>query len=319
MDSKNTALMITQSAVDQLISPSSSSPGATITPSSSRMGSVVVISVEGALVPKDGMGLMSYEAISGAVMGAVADPTVSGIVMDFDSPGGTVAGAFDCADNIMMAARQKPVIAYVSDYATSAAYLLASQCTKIVANQTATVGSIGVISVHTDLSAMFEGAGINHSILTAGNRKADGSPLAPLGDEARTDINQLLESSRDMFIESVARGRAAAGFDQSMIAKIARASEASTMSAQDGKTMFFVDQIGTLSVALARAGGGDIPATAGAGKPASDISPVASAKMFAAHSRGERVNYKKTDVTHDSGPVASARKFAEARRNSKKF
>src|SRR5262245_4645626 len=77
---------------------------------------IAVISVIGTLVSRSSYldaasGLQSYGDISDAVAGAMDDPTVRGIILDVDSPGGEVGGLFDLVAQLRTdrRARIKPV------------------------------------------------------------------------------------------------------------------------------------------------------------------------------------------------------------------
>ena len=108
---------------------------------------VAVIPIHGPIVPRATLmanvsGATSSECIQGALMFALNDNSVKSIVLDIDSPGGSVLGGFECADAIHAAAQVKPVVAQVNGICASLAYLFASQATKIVATRGSQVGSI---------------------------------------------------------------------------------------------------------------------------------------------------------------------------------
>jgi ClpP class serine protease len=69
------------------------------------------------------------------------------------------------------------------------------------------VGSIGVLGVHDDLSGAMEKAGIKKTIISAGKFKADGNPFAPLGDDVRGRIQASVDAAYDSFVRDVARNR----------------------------------------------------------------------------------------------------------------
>lgn len=78
------------------------------------------------------------------------DDRVKAVLVRIDSPGGTVAGAFDLARDVAALSAAKPVHAYIEDLGASAAYLQAAQMTAISANANAEVGSIGTVGVVYD-------------------------------------------------------------------------------------------------------------------------------------------------------------------------
>jgi len=94
-------------------------------------GGVAVIDVFGILANRGGFDanssyILGYDRIGQALAAALADASVKSILLQMDSPGGEVAGAFELADQIKQAHEAKPVNAVISSMATSAGYLLAS-------------------------------------------------------------------------------------------------------------------------------------------------------------------------------------------------
>ncbi|NLC71278.1 MAG: S49 family peptidase, partial [Desulfuromonadaceae bacterium] len=152
-------------------------------------------------------GPMTYADIRKAFDLALADDGVHGIVLDIDSPGGEVSGAFDLADHIFRSRDIKPVTAIVNESAYSAAYLLASSAGKIVIPRTGGAGSIGVIATHADFSRAEDKAGVTVTHVYAGARKADFSPHAPLGQEAAAVLLDKVRDTYALFVETVARNR----------------------------------------------------------------------------------------------------------------
>src|SRR5690349_6563448 len=98
------------------------------------------------------LGGASVEGISAQLRAAVADPEVRAIVLDIDSPGGSVAGITELADEIRAARKTKRVYALANTTAASAAYWLGSQAAAFYATPSAQVGSIGIVGVHLDFS-----------------------------------------------------------------------------------------------------------------------------------------------------------------------
>ena len=173
---------------------------------------IAVIEIAGTLVHRgawigQSSGLTSYEGIAAQLQAALADPGVRGIALDIDSFGGEVAGAFDLADRIRAARSLKPVQAFVADHALSAGYALASQADRIILPRTGSVGSIGVLAIHSDMSCALDQKGVSVTLLHAGARKIDANPYQPLPEAVRARIAGELEDLRQLFAETVAEGR----------------------------------------------------------------------------------------------------------------
>ncbi|WP_296643925.1 S49 family peptidase [Roseinatronobacter sp.] len=173
---------------------------------------IAVIEIAGTLVHRgawigQSSGLTSYEGIAAQLQAALADPGVRGIALDIDSFGGEVAGAFDLADRIRAARAQKPVHAFVAEHALSAGYVLASQADRIILPRTGAVGSIGVVTLHTDMSGALDQKGIAVTLIHAGAHKVDANPYQPLPQAVHNQMQRELEVVRFLFAETVAVGR----------------------------------------------------------------------------------------------------------------
>lgn len=142
------------------------------------------------------------------IRAAVADSEVSAVVLAIDSPGGTVAGTADLAQEVINAKKKKPVVAFVSDLGASAAYWVASQADAVYANNaTALIGSIGTLAVVYDLSGKAEMDGIKTLVFGTGPLKGAGAPGAPVSDEQQAYFRAMVEDSQKSFDRAVRLGR----------------------------------------------------------------------------------------------------------------
>lgn len=173
---------------------------------------VAVIPVHGVLVPRAANleaceTMSSYEGLRRDIRQAINDPLVEHIVLDIDSPGGSVAGAFELASDIRAMAQIKPITGLVNFMAYSGGYLLAAACTEIVVSRTSGVGSIGVIASHMDRSAMAEKMGVKVTTVFAGAHKNDLSPHEPISDQSLRVLTSLVNDGYEMFVSAVAEYR----------------------------------------------------------------------------------------------------------------
>lgn len=187
-------------------------PGAQARKPYMMIDGIAVIGVSGVLVHSESwfseyVGEMGYDRIGRAFSAAMRDPDAKGIALEVMSPGGDVDGCFELSDQVYEARGEKPICAICDPYAYSAAYALASACDMITCPTTGGVGSIGVIAIHMEMSEMLKNAGIGVSMMTFGERKADGQPFEPLSAEARSRIQADVDSLGEMFVERVARNR----------------------------------------------------------------------------------------------------------------
>lgn len=138
---------------------------------------------------------------------AMADDTVGRIILDVDSPGGSVYGIAELSRKIYRARGKKPIIAVANSLIASAAYWVASAADEIHITPGGEVGSVGVIAVHVDRSKANEAEGYTVSYITAGKYKAEGNSDEPLSKDARDFIQSRVDDYYAMFVGDLARNR----------------------------------------------------------------------------------------------------------------
>ncbi len=219
----------------------------------SRRGAVAVIPLRGMIAHRmnavdESSGGMSVERFGKMYRAALADPSVGAIVLDVDSPGGTVEGIREMASELLQSRGQKRVVAVANSLMASAAYWLAAAAAdEIVAIPSARVGSIGVFAVHTDLSAALEKEGIDVTIISAGKYKTEGNQFEPLTDEAKAQIQARIDEAYGAFVSQVAKGRG------TNVSKVRGGyGEGRALMAKDALDAGLIDGIATLDQTLAK-------------------------------------------------------------------
>lgn len=215
---------------------------ATYRPYSVKNG-ILTIAVKGALLNdfpwQFGNYATGYRYIAEAMKRGVDDSEVKGIALYIDSPGGVVAGNFDLVDSIHEARGSKPIWAFAANYACSAAYSIASAADTITATRSSSVGSIGVLMTHVDVSSSLEQQGVKITYVFAGKHKVDGNSTEPLPDDVRKRYQARTEKLYSEFVGIVARNRA-------MDEQAVRDTEALVYDAQEALGVGLVDQIGPI-------------------------------------------------------------------------
>ncbi len=209
---------------------------------------IAVIPIQGTLVQKLGSlrpysGMTGYDGIRQSFLTALYDPEVTGIFLDIDSPGGEVAGCFDLVDEIYGSRGEKPIWAVLSESAYSAAYALASAADRIVVPRTGGVGSVGVIVIHVDWSQKIKSDGLQVTIITYGDRKAESNPYQPLSDVAAAAIQSDVDEIGRLFVSTVARNR---GISE----KIIRDTQAACFLGAAGVELGLADEVMTPDAAF---------------------------------------------------------------------
>lgn len=151
--------------------------------------------------------LTTYSQLGAGLQALLADSSVREIVLYCNSPGGSVAGCMELADDIYAGRDSKPITAIVDSNAFSAAYALASAASQIIVTPSGGVGSIGVIAIHMNMAKMLADWGLELTPVYAGARKVDFAPWAPLSDDARAVLEAEIARDYTRFVNTVARNR----------------------------------------------------------------------------------------------------------------
>lgn len=223
-----------------------------------REGNVAVIPLRGVISNRmnlmgnvSGGGGTSSEQFAQQLQQARDDDSIKAVVLDVDTPGGAVSGTDEAAEVVGSFKGIKPIIAQVNASAASAGYWMIAEADEIVVTPSGQVGSIGVYTVHDDISAALEKMGVRKTIIGAGPFKTETNPFAPLNDEARAYVQESVDSFYGMFVDRVAKGRGVAsaavrdGFGQGRMVGAAKAIE-----------LGMADRVSTMQDTLRRLGVG---------------------------------------------------------------
>lgn len=178
-----------------------------------NIGGVAVIPVSGVIGKKMNMmtqisGGASTQLIERDIKAALSDDSVNSILLHIESPGGTVDGTQTLADVVAMAKDIKPTVAFADGLMASAAYWIGSAASEIVASSvTAQIGSIGVVTSHTDISKAEEQAGYKVTEISAGKYKRMTSQHAPLSKEGKALLQDQVDQLYTIFVDAIAANR----------------------------------------------------------------------------------------------------------------
>jgi len=249
-----------------------------------QRGAVAIIPMHGLITQRAsvwstllGTANTSTVGFTDAFRHALADESIASIVIDIDSPGGSVYGVAELANEIYQARSQKPIYAVANSMAASAAYWIGSAASEFIVTPGGEAGSIGVYTEHQDFSKAVEKAGIRFTFISAGKYKVEGNPYEPLGGEAKNFMQTSVNNYYGMFTRAVAKHRGCtvtnvrSGFGQGR-----------TLGAKDAVKEGLADRIATLDdvIKLAKGGGSTR-------RPASAQSSIRQAMVAAAHRRRE--------------------------------
>ena len=207
------------------------------------IGGVAVIGVIGVLAHRGGFDanssyILGYDRVGLSFQAAMNDPAAKSILLEIDSPGGEVAGAFELAAMIHEGSKAKPVNAVISSTAASAGYLIASAASEIAISDTGIAGSIGVFLRHVDISEAAKNEGLKVTYVFAGGHKVDGNPYQPLPDAVKKDLQAQIDKTYGLFVNTVADYRG-------LTPAVVKGQEARIYTGSDAITAGLADRIAT--------------------------------------------------------------------------
>ena len=157
-----------------------------------------------------------FGTIGGSVRSAVYERVFAGIrsdrrframVVDIDSPGGSVAASDYLYRSVARVAEEKPVVAIIRGVGASGSYLIGCAAQRIIAIPGSLVGSIGVISITPVLEELLKRLGISVSVSKSGDFKDMGAFWRSATDEERRKMQSIINESHDEFVSIVAQER----------------------------------------------------------------------------------------------------------------
>jgi protease-4 len=182
---------------------------------------ILIVAVVGAALTLTGKG----SAISGSAYGAIARITIEGlirankervaaldqlaksdakaVIVHINSPGGTVAGSEQLYDSLVRLRSKKPMVIVVDGLAASGGYIAAMASDRIIAQQSALVGSIGVIFQYPNIGELLKTLGVHVEEIKSSPLKAAPSGYEPTSPEARAAIESVVMDTYAWFRDLV--------------------------------------------------------------------------------------------------------------------
>lgn len=209
-------------------------------------GKVVVLPMVGTMTQRANMmtehsGMLSTDTVGKMIESLSNDPSIKSIILDIDSPGGSMFGLEELTAKIRQAGKQKRIVAVANSLMASAAYYTGSAASKVFAAPGSLVGSIGVISTHIDSSKQLEADGVKYTFVTAGKYKALGNSTEPMSEDTLAYMQGLVDQGYDQFLSAVATNR------RTSKAKVRESyGQGKVLTANDALSVGMVDGIRTL-------------------------------------------------------------------------
>jgi protease IV len=220
---------------------------------------VTLVRAVGAIAMDGGGGLFGERAgITERTLGRTLrklteDASTKAVVLRIDSPGGSALASDLLWQKLMELRKKKPLVVSIGEMAASGGYYMASTGTRIVAEPTSIVGSIGVVGGKLSFGKTLERVGVHvETFVPAGGASAQAraayeSPFTAWDDATRERVRAEMTAVYDLFVKRVAEGR---GLSLEVIAPMA---EGRIFAGEAAKEGHLVDEWGGLDRALALA------------------------------------------------------------------
>jgi len=220
--------------------------------SASKKDSVAVIPIFGAIYQTDSskMWERGSQQIAKRIKAAAAKKEVKAILLDINSPGGSVGAVQEIYSAIMRAKAEtkKPFVARFGDVSASGGYYVAAACDTIIAAPGTITGSIGVILSATSFAGLMNKVGMRSEVIKSGKFKDIGSPTRDMTPEERKLLQGLIDDSYDQFVTAVSEGRKMPAEEVKLLA------DGRIYTGRQALKVKLVDKLGDLQDALDAAG-----------------------------------------------------------------
>ena len=217
------------------------------------VGGLAILNISGDMMNRANwltryLGIATYQDIRSQVTKLAQDERVKGMMLNLDSSGGMAEGCFALCrfiravnDNI------KPVVSFTDSKAHSAAYALMVSGSKKLMSEDASVGSVGVIAVHAEMTKMYEEIGIKHTVFRSAPYKALGQSVEKLSEEAKAEFEKEIKQLHDSFVGHIA---GMTGLDKAFVSESIATGK--TFTAKESKKLQMVDNVMTLEEAAGK-------------------------------------------------------------------
>jgi protease-4 len=178
---------------------------------------------------------------------AAKDKNVKAVLLNINSPGGSVTSAEEITEEIQRFKKdsKKPIVATMGNAGASAAYYVAANCDKIYANPSTLTGSIGVYIGSKNLEELYKKLGITDVMIKSGVHKDILSGARPMTAEERTILQSMVDEMFESFLQTVSIGR------KLPLEQVRALADGRVYTGRQAKNLKLVDELGNYYDALA--------------------------------------------------------------------
>ncbi|HIE17540.1 MAG TPA: signal peptide peptidase SppA [Dehalococcoidia bacterium] len=208
---------------------------------------VAVISLSGPIQSERtgflfGGSIISPQLVRSYLERANEDTMVKAIVLQIESPGGSVAACQEILNEIEQV--DKPIVVSMGTVVASGGYYISAKADKIVALPGTLTGSIGVIAQVPNIKGLYDKLGIDMEVFKAGKYKDMYVGIRKLTAEERMLMQEITDQLYEQFIEAVAEGR---GLSREEVVELATGQ---LYTGEQAKELGLVDELGGINAAI---------------------------------------------------------------------
>jgi protease-4 len=196
---------------------------------------------------------ISAESLSKTLRRLRDNEAVKAVVLRIDSPGGSALASDLIWHELMLLREKKPLIASLAGTAASGGYYMACAATRILAERTSIIGSIGVVGGKIVFGEALNDFGVSGVTFPAnkepgaGARAAYLSPLTSWDEPTRESVRAQMAAIYELFLQRVSKGR------DLPVDEVRKIAEGRIWSGAQGMEIKLIDGFGGLSEAIALA------------------------------------------------------------------
>jgi protease-4 len=175
-----------------------------------KTGNVAIIPIKGIILTSGQQDIFSSNfADSSKIVQDIEkiskDPSVKGIILEIDSPGGAPVATDEIATALKRS--NKTIVAWIREVGASGGYWIASTADHVIANRMSITGSIGVYGSYLDFSGFINDWNVSYERLVAGKYKDSGVPFRELSSEERRLLQKKLDILHQQFKDEIQENR----------------------------------------------------------------------------------------------------------------
>jgi protease IV len=207
---------------------------------------VAIVDITGVISEGDGL-----DHIVSQLKRAREDKSVVGVVLEVNSPGGSVTASDIILHEVERTKKAgKRVVVWMGSLAASGGYYVSCKADEIYASPTSLTGSIGVIMSLFNVEGLSDKIGLKMRVISCGKFKEMGSPFREMTEEERAKFQGLVESAYARFKKVIAEGRGLSAEEADEVA------DGAVITPDEALKRKLIDKVDYLEVAVDNAKGG---------------------------------------------------------------